>query len=349
MREHIAADEPFEREDVNADAALDRFRAEGQDYKVELIEDLVARPVASTPSASTPTARSPTSAAARTRRRPSASAPSSCSRSPAPTGAATPTARCSRASTAPRSSSRRTSTSTSSASSRPRPATTASSAASSGCSRSRRSRRASPSGCRSGTTLFNQLVALNRAMQAERGYEEVKTPLIYESSLWETSGHWGKYKENIFVSEYEDREFGFKPMNCPGHAHLFGLQRWSYRDLPFRCAEPGLLHRREPSGTLHGLLRVRHFIQDDAHIFCTEDQIQDEVARLPGLRLRGLRAVRLPGACRALDAARQPPRQRRVLGPGRGRARRGPGRAAASSTRSPRAKARSTRRRSTCT
>jgi threonyl-tRNA synthetase len=130
-----------------------------------------------------------------------------------------------------------------------------------------------------GTTIYNTLVALNREMQAERGYVEVKTPLLYDSQLWETSGHWGKYKDNIFVASYEDREFGFKPMNCPGHAHLFSLQRWSYRDLPYRCAEPGLLHRREPSGTLHGLLRVRHFIQDDAHIFCTEDQIQDEVAR----------------------------------------------------------------------
>lgn len=129
-----------------------------------------------------------------------------------------------------------------------------------------------------GTALFNQLVALNREMQAERGYVEVKTPLVYESKLWETSGHWGKYKENIFVTAYEDREFGFKPMNCPGHCQLFSLQRWSYRDLPFRCAEPGLLHRREPSGTLHGLLRVRHFIQDDAHVFCREDQVQDEVA-----------------------------------------------------------------------
>jgi threonyl-tRNA synthetase len=130
-----------------------------------------------------------------------------------------------------------------------------------------------------GTRLYNQLVALNRSMQVERGYVEVKTPLLYESELWKTSGHWGKYRENIFISEYEGREFGLKPMNCPGHAHLFGLERWSYRDLPYRCAEPGLLHRREPSGTLHGLLRVRHFIQDDAHIFCTEEQVADEVAR----------------------------------------------------------------------
>ncbi len=130
-----------------------------------------------------------------------------------------------------------------------------------------------------GTALFNELVALNRRMQQDRGYVEVKTPLLYDAQLWETSGHWGKYKDNIFVAEYEDREFGLKPMNCPGHCHLFSLQRWSYRDLPYRCAEPGLLHRREPSGTLHGLLRVRHFIQDDAHVFCTEEQIQDEVAR----------------------------------------------------------------------
>jgi threonyl-tRNA synthetase len=130
-----------------------------------------------------------------------------------------------------------------------------------------------------GTAIFNALVDLNRSMQQERGYVEVQTPLVYESELWKTSGHWGKYKENIFVAEYEDREFGVKPMNCPGHCHLFSLQRWSYRDLPYRCAEPGHLHRREPSGTLHGLLRVRHFVQDDAHIFCTEDQIQDEVAR----------------------------------------------------------------------
>jgi threonyl-tRNA synthetase len=128
-----------------------------------------------------------------------------------------------------------------------------------------------------GTTLFNELVALNRRMQSERGYVEVKTPQIYDASLWETSGHWGKYKENIFTIDYEDREFGVKPMNCPGHAHLFGLQRWSYRDLPYRCAEPGLLHRREPGGTLHGLMRVRHFCQDDAHIFCREDQVAEEV------------------------------------------------------------------------
>ena len=129
-----------------------------------------------------------------------------------------------------------------------------------------------------GTQMWNQLVALSREMGLERGYTEVKTPQLYESELWKTSGHWGKYRENMFVTETEGREFGLKPMNCPGHAHLFGSQRWSYRELPVRYSEPGLLHRNELSGTLHGLLRVRHFAQDDAHVFCTEEQIQDEVA-----------------------------------------------------------------------
>jgi threonyl-tRNA synthetase len=128
-----------------------------------------------------------------------------------------------------------------------------------------------------GTTIFNQLVGLSREMGEERGFTEVKTPQLYDSELWKTSGHWDKYRQNMFVTEAEDREFGLKPMNCPGHAHLFAGQRWSYRDLPVRYSEPGLLHRNELSGTLHGLLRVRHFAQDDAHIFCTEEQIEQEV------------------------------------------------------------------------
>jgi threonyl-tRNA synthetase len=129
-----------------------------------------------------------------------------------------------------------------------------------------------------GTEVFNSLVALSREMGRERGYTEVKTPQLYDSSLWVTSGHWDKYRDNMFVTAYEDRSMALKPMNCPGHCQLYSLTKHSYRDLPVRYSEPGLLHRREPSGTLHGLLRVRHFAQDDAHIFCTEDQIQDEVA-----------------------------------------------------------------------
>jgi threonyl-tRNA synthetase len=129
-----------------------------------------------------------------------------------------------------------------------------------------------------GTRVFNELVNLSREMGEARGYTEVKTPLLYDSSLWKTSGHWDKYRENMFVTESEDRAMAIKPMNCPGHCQLYSLQRHSYRDLPVRYSEPGLLHRNEPSGVLHGLLRVRHFAQDDAHIFCTEDQIQAEVA-----------------------------------------------------------------------
>src|SRR4051794_8228475 len=128
-----------------------------------------------------------------------------------------------------------------------------------------------------GTQVYNALLQRSREMTYARGYDEVKTPLIYDSSLWETSGHWGKYRENMFLTDVEDRHFAVKPMNCPGHAHLFSQFRHSYRELPIRYAEPGLLHRNEPSGTLHGLLRVRHFIQDDAHIFCTEEQIEEEV------------------------------------------------------------------------
>ncbi|HEY8581921.1 MAG TPA: threonine--tRNA ligase [Capillimicrobium sp.] len=129
-----------------------------------------------------------------------------------------------------------------------------------------------------GTRLFNALVALSREMGDARGYTEVKTPQIYDSQLWKTSGHWDKYRENMFVTETEDRQMAMKPMNCPGHCQLFKLQKFSYRDLPVRYSEPGLLHRNELSGTLHGLLRVRHFVQDDAHIFCTEEQVQEEVA-----------------------------------------------------------------------
>jgi threonyl-tRNA synthetase len=128
-----------------------------------------------------------------------------------------------------------------------------------------------------GTTVFNTLVGVSRAMVAERGYSEVKTPLIFDAELWKTSGHWGKYRENMFTLDVEERDMGVKPMNCPGHAHLFGTTRHSYRDLPVRYYEPGLLHRNEASGVLHGLLRVRHFAQDDGHVFCTEEQVQEEV------------------------------------------------------------------------
>jgi threonyl-tRNA synthetase len=128
-----------------------------------------------------------------------------------------------------------------------------------------------------GTAVWNELVKVSREMGAPRGYTEVKTPLLYDSSLWKTSGHWDKYRDDMFITESEDRQMALKPMNCPGHCQLYLLHPHSYRDLPVRYSEPGLLHRNEPSGTLHGLLRVRQFAQDDGHIFCTEDQIEQEV------------------------------------------------------------------------
>jgi threonyl-tRNA synthetase len=128
-----------------------------------------------------------------------------------------------------------------------------------------------------GTSVFNALVAVSRRMGAERGYSEVKTPQVFDAELWKTSVHWEKYRYDMFTLEAEGREMAVKPMNCPGHCQLFSTNRHSYRDLPLRYFEPGLLHRNEPSGVLHGLLRVRHFTQDDGHIFCTEEQVQDEV------------------------------------------------------------------------
>ena len=130
-----------------------------------------------------------------------------------------------------------------------------------------------------GMTLWNVLEDLRRRENARRGYLEVKTPLIYDKSVWETSGHWAKFRGEMFLAagEGEEPHAGLKPMNCPGHMLLFGNQLRSYRDLPLRYAESSTLHRNEPTGTLHGLLRVRHVTQDDAHIFCAREQIEDEI------------------------------------------------------------------------
>ncbi len=128
-----------------------------------------------------------------------------------------------------------------------------------------------------GMVLWNALEDLRRSENAKRGYLEVKTPLIYDRKVWETSGHWDKFRENMFLIPEGERTYGLKPMNCPGHMLLFGSQLRSYRDLPIRYAESSTLHRNELAGALHGLLRVRHVTQDDSHIFCTEDQLQDEI------------------------------------------------------------------------
>ena len=132
-----------------------------------------------------------------------------------------------------------------------------------------------------GMTVFNELLDYSRAEHARRGYLEVSTPIINDKRLWEISGHWDHYVENIFqIPVDEQTTYGTKPMNCPNAMVVYNLRRHSYRELPLRFADWGVLHRFERSGTLHGLLRVRKFQQDDAHIFVTEDQIEDEYDRV---------------------------------------------------------------------
>ena len=128
-----------------------------------------------------------------------------------------------------------------------------------------------------GMAIFNELAAFWRELNAERGYKEVKTPILFDAELWKRSGHWDNYREKMFFTEVDDRQLGLKPMNCPGHVEIFKHARRSYRELPLRLAEQGLVHRNEDSGSMHGLLRVRHITQDDAHIFCTWEQVEDEV------------------------------------------------------------------------
>ena len=281
MREHIDADEPFVRRDITTGEALERFLAEGQDYKVKLIEDLVrnadpAHPLDTvslyTNGPFTDLCRGPH--APSTKRIKAVKLQSVAgaywrgdSRNPMLTrvyGTAFFSKRdldeyLERLERARANDHRRLG---------PQLGLFTFSEVSPG----------SAFWLPAGTRVYNELVKLSREMGEPRGYAEVKTPQLYDSALWKTSGHWDKYRENMFVTESEGRPMAIKPMNCPGHCQLYSLQRHSYRDLPVRYSEPGLLHRNEPSGTLHGLLRVRHFAQDDAHIFCTEDQIQQEVA-----------------------------------------------------------------------
>ncbi|MEI8645561.1 threonine--tRNA ligase [Pseudoalteromonas sp. Hal040] len=129
-----------------------------------------------------------------------------------------------------------------------------------------------------GWSIYRELEDFVREKLREYDYEEVKGPLMMDRALWEKSGHWDKYADAMFTTESEKREYAIKPMNCPGHVQIFNQGLKSYRDLPLRMAEFGCCHRNEPSGALHGLMRVRGFTQDDAHIFCTEEQIMDEVS-----------------------------------------------------------------------
>ncbi len=130
-----------------------------------------------------------------------------------------------------------------------------------------------------GWVLWQEIEQYMRRKFREYGYQEVKTPTVMDRTLWEKSGHWDNYREQMFTTASENRDYAVKPMNCPGHVQIFNHGLRSYRDLPLRLAEFGSCHRNEPSGALHGLMRVRAFTQDDAHIFCTEEQIQEEVTR----------------------------------------------------------------------
>src|ERR671929_686852 len=278
MREHIAADEAFAREDVPVAAALERFRAEGQDYKVELIEDLVRDQGVETVSLYT-------------------------------NGPFTDLCRGPHAPTTKRigafklesvagaywrgDASRQMLT---------RVYGTAFLSAEELAAYLERLEQArardhrklgrelglflfsdlSPGGPfwqPNGMAIWNELTELWRTENRRRAYHEVKTPILYDVDLWKQSGHWAVYRDNMYFTEVEARAMGLKPMNCPAHVQLYKSERRSYRDLPIRYSEAGLVHRHEPSGTLHGLLRVRHITQDDAHIFCTEEQIQEEVIR----------------------------------------------------------------------
>ena len=282
MREHIEADEPFVREEVSVGAAIERFLEEGQDYKVELIEDLVknadpAHPVHTvslyTNGPFTDLCRGP-------------HAPSTkrikAFKLQSVAGAYW------RGDSSKQMLTRVYGTAFFSAKDLDDYLEQLQQA------RARDHRKlgrelglfmfselspGAPFWQPGGTAIWNALSELWREQNSLRGYTEVRTPIIYDVELWKQSGHWDKYRDNMYFTEVEGRTMGLKPMNCPAHVQLYKSERRSYRDLPIRFAEQGLVHRHEPSGTLHGLLRVRQFSQDDAHIFCTEEQIEDEVLR----------------------------------------------------------------------
>jgi threonyl-tRNA synthetase len=131
-----------------------------------------------------------------------------------------------------------------------------------------------------GRVVYREVERYMREKLVEYDYQEVETPQVLDRSLWERSGHWEKFADDMFTTHLDDRDYAIKPMNCPGHIQLYNQGLKSYRDLPLRIAEFGVVHRNEPSGTLHGLMRARRFTQDDAHVFCTEDQLSQEVATL---------------------------------------------------------------------
>ncbi|MDQ3722193.1 MAG: threonine--tRNA ligase [Actinomycetota bacterium] len=280
MRRHINADEQFVREDVSIEHALERFRGEGQDYKVELIEDLVANSDPADPLATVSLyTNGPFTDLCR-----------------GPHGPGTKRIKAVKLQSVAgaywRGDASRQQLTRIYGTAFFTKEDLATHLEQLEQARARDHRKlgreldlfmfselspGSPFWQPAGMAIWNALSDLWRTENARRGYNEVRTPILYDVDLWKQSGHWDKYKDNMYFTEVEDRPMGLKPMNCPAHIQLFRDERRSYRDLPIRYSEAGLVHRHEPSGTLHGLMRVRHITQDDAHIFCTEEQIRDEV------------------------------------------------------------------------
>src|SRR3954447_8592008 len=278
MREHIKADEPFVRRDVTAGEAIERFVREGQDYKVELIEDLIRDERVETVSLYT---NGPFTDLCRGPHAPSTK------RIKAFKLLSTAGAYW-RGNAANTMLTRIYGTAFNSQEDLDAYLERLEQA------RARDHRKlgreldlfmfselspGSPFWLPNGTHIWNELTTLWRATNVERGYTEVRRPILYDVDLWKQSGHWHVYRDNMYFTDVVDRPMGLKPMNCPAHCQIYKRELRSYRDLPIRLAEQGLVHRHEPSGTLHGLLRVRHITQDDAHVFCTEDQIEEEALR----------------------------------------------------------------------
>ena len=272
MREHVEADEPFVRDDVTPGEALERFARESQDYKVELIEDLVRDQGVETVSLYT---NGPFTDLCR-----------------GPHGPSTKRIKAfklqSLAGAYWRGDASRTQLTRIYGTAFLSAGDLAEHLERLEQARARDHRRigrelelfltselspGSPFWLPNGTQMWNELTRLWRSENVARGYTEVRTPLLYDVELWRQSGHWDVYRDHMYFTDVEDRPMGLKPMNCPAHVQLFKAGLRSYRDLPIRYAEQGLVHRHEPSGTLHGLLRVRHITQDDAHMFCTEEQL----------------------------------------------------------------------------
>jgi threonyl-tRNA synthetase len=280
MREHVKAGEPFEREDVPVAQARERFVREGQDYKVELIDDLVAAADGAQPLETVSLyTNGPFTDLCRGPHAPSTNAIGAFKLQ-------------SVAGAYWRGDSNRTmltrvyGTAFFSRSQLQEHLERLEQA------RARDHRKlgrelelfmfselsaGSPFWKPAGMAVWNALTDLWRTENRARGYREVRTPIIYDADLFRQSGHWDKYRDAMYFTEVEGRTMGLKPMNCPAHIQIYNDSRHSYRDLPIRLSEAGLVHRHEPSGVLHGLLRVRHITQDDAHIFCTEEQVQQEV------------------------------------------------------------------------